>query len=358
MLHLFFFFQFDDTQPVSPVSNYTDFTPQSSSSVSLVTPFSVIPSRIESFTHTGDTSVTPVTPSPVGPLPVTNYTHQGVTPNTPVTPLVSLLPVTPSQPQPSAQPGVSDSTEGYSATWEEELFQSDELVFAPLTLRGLLSQTAVGLSLLKKKTLTERDQGKLCDIIVQHVLPKENISAAISGETWVKWAEEIVKIFPEESADVYYKRHGEKPASGKLLCRLISVRKGERGSTEKKRGGSDTSSPQRFTQRPKAKRPKPSSCSGLCDDEPGTSTVPDEVKTALQWLSVAASPWDAVLTRWDLTHTYRIERVRSDSSETTEEYFSKYPALQQPNGYELVSFIHIGIVEPFLCPSSTYSNKD
>ena len=77
----------------------------------------------------------------------------------------------------------------------------------------------------------------------------------------------------------------------------------------------------------------------------GSQEAEGNVAASLLWLECNISPWESVIEHWRNTHAFRTATARNNGNKATvRDLISKYPCLQQPNGYVLVSQKYINAI--------------
>lgn len=200
------------------------------------------------------------------------------------------------------------------------------------TLDGLqkfLNFSNPGLIRISNGGLTETKRNKICRDII-HELLNNNNQRVLTKSDFFNLANLIQSLFPNEIFSTYYTPFGKTStskttASGKLYNTYTNYRKQLFGS-------------QVIAPRPKKRKR---------EDQPTTPKNLDvetnsPLSKALLLLSTAVNVNDLeVLKAWEITREYRFTELSGPQS--TAQIFRKYPILDQPEGYKLVSyycFIH------------------
>jgi hypothetical protein len=216
-----------------------------------------------------------------------------------------------------------------------------------INLRNLLGSDTTGKELIKKsetgQNLCPRDRACIVKLVVEKELKSlQKIGNTIRKDVWIKWADEVVKLFPKETSSIYYVPYNVvegrvTQASGLIHNRLITHRR-SLGSDRKRRASSSSSSESsdsgcqsNKSDNDGAKRNRP-----LPDTLIQASSSDSDKDLDIDWLKGSSSPEETVNVKWQNTFHQRNKLL---ASLPYEEYFNTFPALLLPTGYQLVSFI-------------------
>ncbi|CAH0561724.1 unnamed protein product [Brassicogethes aeneus] len=172
--------------------------------------------------------------------------------------------------------------------------------------------------------LQQNSRKRLCQLIIHNLLEQEP-SKTITSPEFYSLSLNVTNIFKKESPAVYFSAYlaasnfqFKKNASGKLYETYITRRRKLRqGGIIKGRRSSSTSTSR--TSSPVPVRPD-------ADTDP-------VVEEKLTWLQNSVQPWQLVLQNWRDTATVRLKTIESGGN--ISDYFQKFPAIQQPEGYKL-----------------------
>lgn len=211
------------------------------------------------------------------------------------------------------------------------------------TLKELLQCTTEGRAILlsdKTVELPRLSKAFLARTIIEFELQsKKALKDRVTGDTLVKWAEEVVELFPKESSDIYYVKGScvgkYLAASGLLANRLIT----QRAKLKKIEKGE-----------PKLKKRKTTSgyhqlsaatAEPISLDDSGLEVSPE---SCVQWLQHWSEPLQLAKEKWNHCYWLRHGKEGLLTKITVEEYCSKFLALNGPGGYTLVSFAFIAVI--------------
>lgn len=216
--------------------------------------------------------------------------------------------------------------------------------FNDFGLRHLLGKETTGNVLLEKanrgESLTPRDRAYIVRLIVESELKAlDQINNTIRKDVWQRWAAEIAEVFKGESSTLYYVPYHivqDKviQASGLIHYRLITHRRSLATENNKKRSNSEESDSGSSSKSSKteSKRVRPLPDNFKINEE--KSSPLSSSSEQLDWLRGSSGPYDTVLVKWRATFELRSKLLENHSYL---EYFKTFPALQLPNGYQLVS---------------------
>lgn len=194
------------------------------------------------------------------------------------------------------------------------------------------------LNLNKNVPLENVSRINLVRLICTYIL-KNGPSDCVTAKIYIKWAQEIVRIFPQEKITVYFHNkiftcpQGVKNRlAGKLPDQIHNLKKRYRDfglipkrrkiSCEKDNGDSNNSSRLLLNLRLPEAIETPGDLSDDDDDN-------------ILWLQNSSDPWVTVEAKWKETTLIRLTKIISNK--TIDDYFRMFPALQKPLGYVLVS---------------------
>lgn len=226
-------------------------------------------------------------------------------------------------------------------------------------LRRLIELSHKSRHLLHKKKeepLTTPDRVILAKLIVDVELSlrpdkSEGGFGAIRKDVWLKWAEEIVALWPEEDPKVYYVPYTfqdgrSHQAKGLLQFRYQTVRKsyvGERrGSQIRKRSKQSSSG-----------TPPPSSPAAAKrhavppqEPEPPRDELDETPEDCVAWLRGSSSPPYLVEEKWRCSFSCRKALLENSSFI---DYLEAFPAVLLGDGHRLVSIKRLSRTYNFFC---------
>ncbi|KAL4702594.1 hypothetical protein ACJJTC_016070 [Scirpophaga incertulas] len=217
----------------------------------------------------------------------------------------------------------------------------------PLTERGkslrqVLSSISAGKVLLAKAEKRERlssvDRALLGKIIVEvEINALDEHKQSIRKDVWQRWSKEVSDLFTGESSEVYYVPYhiiaGKViQASGLLHNRLITHRRYLNSNDKKKRSkstSSDSSDSGASSSQETNKRFRP------LPDHFNESVAQSATITEanIEWIKGSSSPKSLLIEKWNATLNLRLKILTNTS---VKEYFSMFPGVNLPAGYELV----------------------
>lgn len=209
---------------------------------------------------------------------------------------------------------------------------------------NILQASFQGRTILEKGkagALEPTDRKRLSNIIIQHIL--ENCpNRRLCADQFCYLGSQIIQIFPEEFLSLYYVRYiqssnsgNKKSAAGSLYDSYTTIRNKlkieghikTQGKSKKRRNTSLS--------------PQPS-----CSKDANVEDIEDQYINCedLEYLRSSVYPWEVVVAKWKGTCNLRHKKLTGKSkaegdSNLVGQYMNEFPALKQPNGFQLVSFL-------------------
>lgn len=179
------------------------------------------------------------------------------------------------------------------------------------------------------EALPDENRRNLLALIISKQMLKEHQNQFITSLVYNKWCREIKNLFPQERLTTYYippcvTAQGQiHQARGKLVSQVLNNRRKfhKLGILGKKARSSNSD-----------QRQSPSVSN--------SESMNSDVQESLIWLQNSSEPWGLVIDKWDETIEERQKFIKEPTG-SIEEYLKKYPYIQRPDGYKLVSFAYI-----------------